>query len=404
MKNLTIVLLGGSQGLDGLYSFSREVLFKSAGEWVLERLPMEKADKSLYLCESATPELSGIERVESDLDTMEGLLQFAKEADSSHIMVVGAPAPQMTREQYEALLEPVHCFNSATQIVGSSIGGKYPTKTVLFQTEELIKTLSDSEILDFDDLLENMNVRTSSVESDEIFETDTPMGTYLAGKKLGMDINLSHIAKGVIVFAPESTYIAPDAVIGAGTQILPQTMIKCGCVVGSGCVIGPCTILENANVGDKTSINNSQMYKSSIGKNATVGPFAYIRPDCNIGDNARIGDFVELKKSNIGNGTKVSHLTYIGDAEVGERVNFGCGTVVVNYDGYNKTKTIIGDDCFIGCNTNLISPVALGDRVFTAAGSTVTVDVQDGALAVARAKQKNIDGWNDKRREKFGKK
>ena len=110
---------------------------------------------------------------------------------------------------------------------------------------------------------------------------------------------------------------------------------------------------------------------------------------------------MELKKAQIGNGTKVSHLTYIGDAEVGERVNFGCGTVVVNYDGYVKSKTIIGDDCFIGCNTNLVAPVTLGDRVFTAAGTTVTKDVPDGALTVARSRQTNIDGWNDARRARM---
>ena len=117
-----------------------------------------------------------------------------------------------------------------------------------------------------------------------------------------------------------------------------------------------------------------------------------------VGDGCRIGDFVELKKSTIGNGTKVSHLTYIGDATVGERVNFGCGTVVVNYDGYVKNQTVIGDDCFIGCNTNLVSPVKLGDRAFTAAGTTVTKDVPAGALSVARSRQTNLEGWNDRRR------
>ena len=122
---------------------------------------------------------------------------------------------------------------------------------------------------------------------------------------------------------------------------------------------------------------------------------------CNVGNKTRIGDFVELKKAEIGNGTKVSHLTYIGDATVGERVNFGCGTVVVNYDGYHKFHTYIGDDCFIGCNTNLVSPVKLGDRVFTAAGTTVTKDVPDGALAVARARQTTLEGWNDKRRARM---
>lgn len=136
---------------------------------------------------------------------------------------------------------------------------------------------------------------------------------------------------------------------------------------------------------------------SKIGSDTTVGPFAYIRPESVIGNNVRIGDFVEIKKSTIGHNTKVSHLTYVGDAEVGENCNFGCGTVTVNYDGKNKNKTIIGNNSFIGCNTNLISPVKVEDNTYIAAGSTITNDVKEGELAVARAKQRNIEGWVEKR-------
>ena len=136
---------------------------------------------------------------------------------------------------------------------------------------------------------------------------------------------------------------------------------------------------------------------SKIGSDTTLGPFAYIRPESVIGNNVRIGDFVEIKKSTIGNNTKVSHLTYVGDAEVGENCNFGCGTVTVNYDGKNKNKTIIGNNSFIGCNTNLISPVKVEDNTYIAAGSTITNDVKEGELAVARAKQRNIEGWVEKR-------
>ncbi len=206
------------------------------------------------------------------------------------------------------------------------------------------------------------------------------------------------IQQGVQIFDPLHTYIAPDAQIAAGAVILPGCIIRAGCTIGANAVIGPNTLLEQATIGEGTTVNHSQVYQSTVGDRVTVGPFAYIRPDCTVGNGCRIGDFVELKKSTIGNGTKVSHLTYIGDAVVGERVNFGCGTVVVNYDGYHKYQTIIGDDCFIGCNTNLVSPVTLGDRAFTAAGTTVTKDVPAGALAVARSKQTTLDGWNDRRR------
>ena len=160
----------------------------------------------------------------------------------------------------------------------------------------------------------------------------------------------------------------------------------------------PLPRINNSNIGDNVQIESSVIIDSQVGDNTTVGPFAYIRPESVIGNNVRIGDFVEIKKSTIGNNTKVSHLTYVGDSEVGERCNFGCGTVTVNYDGKKKHKTIIGNDSFIGCNTNLVSPVTVEDNTYIAAGSTITNDVKSGELAVARARQRNIPGWVEKRK------
>ncbi|MNI32139.1 Bifunctional protein GlmU [compost metagenome] len=159
----------------------------------------------------------------------------------------------------------------------------------------------------------------------------------------------------------------------------------------------PNSRIDSSIIGNEVEIQSSVILQSKIGDNTTVGPFAYVRPESNIGDKVRIGDFVEIKKSTIGNNTKVSHLTYIGDAEVGENCNFGCGTVVVNYDGKNKNKTIIGDNSFIGCNTNLVSPVEVKDNTYIAAGSTITKEVPEGSLAIARAKQVNIEGWVNKK-------
>ena len=284
-------------------------------------------------------------------------------------------------------------------------GGKGPAALpILCVRAELLKCAEISDPLAFAEEMIRGGSSAEIVEIDPVCIVTDPAAAFCAQKQLCKRINYAHIANGVRIFDPENVYIAPDAVIGSSTVILPGTIVREGCVVGAGCSIGPNTILEKASVGDRTSVNSSQIYESTVGADATVGPFAYIRPGCVVGDHTRIGDFVELKKSTIGNGTKVSHLTYIGDAEVGERVNFGCGTVVVNYDGYHKNKTIIGDDCFIGCNTNLVSPIEIGDRVFTAAGSTVTDYVPDGALTIARARQTNIDGWNDRRREAMSKK
>ena len=158
-------------------------------------------------------------------------------------------------------------------------------------------------------------------------------------------------------------------------------------------MIGPNSRLVSASVGDGAEIAYSTVLQSEVGRGAHVGPYAYVRPGSRIGEEVKIGDFVEIKNSHIGKGTKVSHLTYIGDADVGERVNFGCGTVVVNYDGVKKHRTVIEDDAFIGCNTNLVSPVRVGEEAFTAAGSTITEDVPAKNLAIARAKQVNKEGW-----------
>ncbi|MFI3227780.1 MAG: DapH/DapD/GlmU-related protein [Clostridia bacterium] len=206
-------------------------------------------------------------------------------------------------------------------------------------------------------------------------------------------INHSHLNNGVFIVDTNNTYISSNIEIGAGTQILPNTIIRGNTKIGKNCILGPNTVIENMIIGDKVKINASQAFDSSIGDNTTVGPFAYIRPQSDIAANVKIGDFVEIKKASIGEGTKVSHLTYIGDATIGKRVNFGCGTVVVNYDGYNKYQTIVEDDVFLGCNTNLVSPVKVEAGAFTAAGSTITSDVPSEALAIARAKQKNIPNW-----------
>ena len=202
---------------------------------------------------------------------------------------------------------------------------------------------------------------------------------------------------GVTLIDPNNTYIGADVIIGRDTIVYPGNVLEGNTVIGERCMLYPNSRISNSTIENDVEIQSSVILDSKIGNNTTVGPFAYIRPDSVIGNHVRIGDFVEIKKSVIGNNTKVSHLTYVGDAEVGESCNFGCGTVTVNYDGKNKNKTIIGNNSFIGCNTNLISPVKVEDNTYIAAGSTITDDVKSGELAVARAKQRNIAGWVDKR-------
>lgn len=210
-------------------------------------------------------------------------------------------------------------------------------------------------------------------------------------------INLKHMENGVTLINPKTTYIGIDVEIGKDTIIYPNNILEGNTKIGNNCLLYQNSRIADSIIGDEVDIQSSVILNSNIGDNTTVGPFAYIRPETIIGKHARIGDFVEIKKSTIGDGTKVSHLTYIGDAEVGSECNFGCGTVIVNYDGKNKYKTIIGDHSFIGCNTNLVSPVTVHDNTYIAAGSTITSEVNEGDLAVARAKQRNISGWVEKK-------
>ena len=210
-------------------------------------------------------------------------------------------------------------------------------------------------------------------------------------------INDIHLEKGVTIIDPNNTYIDCNVVIHNDCIIYPGNVIQGSTIIKENCTIYPNSRIVDSIIEKDVVIQNSVILQSNIGEKTTVGPFAYIRPYSNIGNCVRIGDFVEIKKSNIGNNTKVSHLTYIGDAEVGERCNFGCGTVVVNYDGKEKHKTIVGDDVFIGCNANLIAPVEVKDNSYIAAGSTITDEVPKGALAIARSRQVNKKGWVNKK-------
>ncbi|MGN7471427.1 bifunctional UDP-N-acetylglucosamine diphosphorylase/glucosamine-1-phosphate N-acetyltransferase GlmU [Brevibacillus sp. SAFN-007a] len=202
-------------------------------------------------------------------------------------------------------------------------------------------------------------------------------------------IAVSHMRNGVTIIDPASTYIEADVVIEADTVIQPGTFLRGRTTIGANCVIGPQADLTDVQVGSDVTISYAVLVEASVEAESTVGPFAYIRPGTQIGRKARIGDFVELKNAKIGEGSKVPHLSYIGDAEIGDGVNIGCGTITVNYDGAVKHKTTVQDGAFIGCNTNLVAPVTVGQNAYVAAGSTINQDVPDNALAIARERQVN---------------
>ncbi len=203
-----------------------------------------------------------------------------------------------------------------------------------------------------------------------------------------------HLENGVEFTCTDGVVIGRDVVIESGTEIMAGTQLRGNTVIGKDCRIGPNCIIDNCEIKDGVSLNYVQAFESVIEAGVKIGPWVHIRPGSRIMSGVKIGDFVEIKNSTIGEGTAVAHLTYVGDSDVGKKVNFGCGTVTVNYDGIVKSRCEIGDNCFIGCNTNLIAPVKLGKAVYTAAGTTITKDVPDYALAIDRGVVKIKEGYS----------
>ena len=206
-------------------------------------------------------------------------------------------------------------------------------------------------------------------------------------------INEYHMRQGVTMIDPASTYIEADVVIGPDTILEANVSLKGQTRIGAQCQIGANTEIHDSQLADGVSVTQSVIESSTVATGATVGPFAHLRPNSHLGQDVHIGNFVEVKNSTLGAGVKSGHLTYIGDADLGRDINIGCGTIFVNYDGKKKHRSTVGDQAFIGCNANIVSPVKIGAQTFIAAGTTVTHDVPDQALAISRVKQDNIPNY-----------
>lgn len=213
-------------------------------------------------------------------------------------------------------------------------------------------------------------------------------------------INEQHLVNGVTIIDTVATYIEADVKIGSDTIIYPGVMLHGNTKIGNECVIGMNSSITNSTIGNNTEVKNSTIIDSNVGDNTTVGPYAYLRPKSNIGNNVKIGDFVEVKNATIEDNSKASHLSYIGDAHVGKDVNIGCGVVFVNYDGKNKFKSEVKDGAFIGSNSNLVAPVVVEEKGYVATGSTITDNVPEGALAIARERQVVKEGWVEKKAQR----
>ncbi len=269
----------------------------------------------------------------------------------------------------------------------------------------LLHALADNASVALVDLLESLNeqghaVKVVHAQNPNAYVSVVDAESYGAAYRLLRDaIVRKHIANGVIVLDPERTVIEAGVQIGAGTTVYAGNTLQGKTVIGTGCMLYPNNRMDCAEIGEGVTVENSVLLHCRVGAHTTVGPFAYLRPDTAIGEHCRVGDFVEIKNSNIGDGTKVSHLTYVGDSDLGKHINLGCGVVFVNYDGKVKQRSIVDDHAFIGCNCNLVAPVHIGENAFLAAGGTVTEDVPADALYIARARGAIKEDWVKQRKE-----
>lgn len=271
-------------------------------------------------------------------------------------------------------------FNALNNVSNDNVQGEYYLPDVIEILKDQGETVSAYQTPEFSESL-GVNDRVALSKAETLMKKR---------------INEQHMRNGVTLVDPEQTYIGPDVKVGRDVVIYPGSILEGTTTIEEDTVIGPQSTITNCHVGSETTIKQSVAADSRIGSRVQIGPFAHIRPQSSLGDDVKVGNFVEVKKAAFGEGSKASHLSYIGDAEVGSGVNIGCGTITVNYDGENKHLTTIEDDAFIGCNSNLIAPVTVGKGAYVAAGSTINEDVPSEALSIARSRQTNKEGYASK--------
>ncbi|SDK60116.1 bifunctional UDP-N-acetylglucosamine diphosphorylase/glucosamine-1-phosphate N-acetyltransferase GlmU [Sediminibacillus albus] len=329
-----------------------------------------------------------------------------KEGAAATILTANAPDPtgygRVVRNQQSDVEKVVEHKDASPDELGIS---EINTGTYCFDNQALFKTLKkvsnnnaqgEYYLPDVLEILKQSEEKVSAFQTGSFEETigvNDRVALSQAEKLMKKRINEKHMKNGVTITDPENTYIERDVIIEQDVVIYPGSIISGNSVIKEDAVIGPNTEIANCVVGEETVIRQSVAKDSDIGQRVQIGPFAHIRPESEIGDQVKVGNFVEVKKASLADNSKISHLSYIGDAEVGKGVNIGCGTITVNYDGEKKHLTKIEDDAFIGCNSNLIAPVTVGKGAYVAAGSTINKDVPAEALSIARARQTNKDDY-----------
>lgn len=306
----------------------------------------------------------------------------------------------------EKIVEAKDCSNEELAIKEINTGIFCFKNQALFEGLADIKNDNAQQEYYLTDMVEilqkkHLTVNAMTVEDvEELMGVNDKVDLAKANAWMKRHINTQHMLRGVTLIDPEQTYIDVDVQIGEDTIIYPNVHIQGSTVIGSGVTILPNSFLKNAIIGDGVTIDSSKIVDSTVGARTSVGPMSHLRNHTIVGEDCRIGNFVEFKNSSFGNGSKCAHLTYIGDSDVGQKVNFGCGVVTVNYDGKQKHRTVVKDGAFIGSNVNLIAPVTIGENALLAAGSTITQSVEEGDMGIARSYQEIKKGYGRKYKNK----
>lgn len=361
---------------------SHNVLGKSVQQWSTE---------GLFEIASDTQAIT--------FEELEKCKQLVSTADQ--VIINWADQPLISAETFQELVDKHNNEgNNATAIFAGWQDSVSEAAVYVFDASELFKKLNEHDVLNLSrEVLKQIflslkNTRNNLTDDyNQFLVVADRIALAEVHSELKARILSDIMLSGVTIVDPASTYIDANVFIGEDSVILPNTIIEGTTAIGEDCIIGPNSRISNCKIGNNVEVANSVAVDSSIGDETHVGPFAYLRPGSMVGRKVKIGDFVEIKKAVIGDKTKISHLTYVGDAEVGKNVNIGCGVVFVNYDGKNKNRTVVGDNSFIGCNTNLVSPVVVHKDAYVAAGSTITEEVPENSLAIARERQVIKEDW-----------
>lgn len=429
-----------------------EVLFKPMIDWVIDAVSQAGIEDICVVTGHRAEILS--EHVEGRCETAyqaerlgtgHAVMQckdFLEAHKGCNVLVLNGDAPLMDSDTIKKSLDDHASKGNALTVITAKLDNPFGYGRIIRNSRGRLQAIVEQKDADdsqarvnevnsgafwfkADKLLGALGKLTNKNSQGEYYLTDTvsvlkaenePLGAYIAdsadvilgandrvqllelNEKARQNVIKKHLLNGVDIACTDGIVIGNDVEIGADTKILPNTILLGKTKIGENCFIGPNSRFVDTVVGNNSKLDNVLSENATVGDGADIGPFVHLRPNTAINNNVHLGNFVEVKNSNIDDGTKVSHLTYVGDSDVGKDCNFGCGCVTVNYTGKQKFRTTIGDHAFIGCNTNLIAPVKVGDYAYTAAGSTITDDVPADALGIARARQTNLEGWVTKKK------